>query len=127
MAEPKSELEPGESVLKQGRANLQHGAETAGGRLFLTDRRLLFEAHIFNAQRGGDEIQLSQISEMEPAWTKFFGVIPVVPSTLSVRTEGGTEHNLVVRRRRTWMRAIEDARGQAGPANPSLDQTGPVG
>jgi hypothetical protein len=114
MAEPKSELEPDESVLKQGRANLQHGAESAGGRLFLTDRRLLFEAHIFNAQRGGDQIKLSEISEMEPAWTRFFGAIPVMPSTLSVRTELGDEHNLVVRRRKAWMRAIEDARGQTG-------------
>jgi hypothetical protein len=109
MAEPKTTLESGESVLKEGRANLQRGAETAGGRLFLTNRRLIFESHIFNVQRGGDQIQLSQISEMRPAWTKFFGVLPLMPSTLSVRTSGGAEHNLVCRSRGSWMEAIQDA------------------
>ena len=110
MAEPKTTLEPGEAVLKDGRANLQHGGETSGGRLFLTNRRLIFEAHIFNAQRGGDQIQLGQISEMRPAWTKFFGVIPLVPNTLSVRTDGGAEHKLVCRGRGAWKDAIEEAR-----------------
>jgi hypothetical protein len=110
MPEPKTTLEPGECPLKEGRANLQRGAETVGGRLFLTNRRLIFEAHIFNVQRGGDQIQLGQIEEMRPAWTKFFGVIPLVPSTLSVRTDGGAEYNLVCRGRSAWMTAIEEAR-----------------
>jgi hypothetical protein len=122
MVEPKTTLEPGESPLKEGRANLQRGAETVGGRLFLTNRRLIFEAHIFNAQRGGDQIQLGQIAEMQPAWTKFFGVIPVVPSTLSVRTDGGAEYNLVCRGRGAWMEAIQEAKGSYGS-----DQAGPVG
>ena len=114
MVEPKTTLEPGESPIKQGRANLQRGAETVGGRLFLTDRRLIFEAHIFNVQRGGDQIQLGQIAEMRPAWTKFFGVIPVVPSTLRVRTDGGAEYNLVCRGRGAWMNAIQEAQGSRG-------------
>ena len=109
MAEPKTMLEPGEAVLKAGRANLQHGGETSGGRLFLTNRRLIFEAHIFNVQRGGDQIQLGQISEMRPAWTRLFGIIPLAPSTVCVRTDGGAEHNLVCRRRSAWMEAIRDA------------------
>ena len=111
MAEPKTTLDPGESALKEGRANLQRGAETVGGRLFLTNRRLIFEAHIFNVQRGGDQIQLGQIAEMRPAWTRFFGVVPVMPSTLCVRTDGGAEYNLVCRGRAAWMEAIQEAKG----------------
>jgi hypothetical protein len=111
VAEPKTELEPDESVLKEGRANLQRGAETVGGRLFLTDRRLIFEAHIFNVQRGADRYPLGAIEEMRPAWTKLFGVIPLAPNTLSVRTTDGAEHNLVVRGRNSWMEAIETAKG----------------
>jgi GRAM domain len=122
MEEPKTPLEPGESALKEGRANLQRGAETVGGRLFLTNRRLIFEAHIFNVQRGGDQIQLGQIEEMRPAWTKFFGVIPLMPSTLSVRTDGGAEYNLVCRGRGAWMKAIREAQGSS-----ESGQTGPVG
>jgi hypothetical protein len=122
LAEPKSELESGESVVKEGRANLRRGGETVGGRLFLTNRRLLFEAHIFNPQRGGDQIQLGQITEMQPAWTRFFGVIPLVPSTLCVRTDGGAEYNLVCRGRSAWMEAIREAQGSYGS-----DQADPVG
>ena len=121
MTEPKTTLESEESVLKAGRANLQRGDETVGGRLFLTDRRLIFEAHIFNVQRGGDQINLGQIAELRPAWTKFFGVIPLMPNSLSVKTAGGGEYNLVCRRRGAWMEAIQDAKGSVS------DQTGAVG
>jgi hypothetical protein len=114
VAEPKTELAPGESVLKSGRANLRRGAETVGGRLFLTDRRLIFEAHIFNAQRGGDQIQLSQIEEMEPSWTRLFGVIPVAPGAVCVRMDGGSQHHLVVRGRRNWIQAVQDAQAESG-------------
>ena len=122
VVEPKTTLAPGESAVKEGRASLRRGAETVGGRLFLTNRRLIFEAHIFNAQRGGDQIKLAQIDEVRPAWTKFFGAIPLLPSTLSVRTHDGDEYDLVCRGRRAWLAAIQEAKGSSGS-----DQAGPVG
>ena len=39
----KTELNPNEALIKKGGANLQKGAESVGGYLYLTDQRLIFE------------------------------------------------------------------------------------
>lgn len=41
----------GEQLIKEGFANLQRGWEALGGRLYLTNQRLIFESHPFNIQR----------------------------------------------------------------------------
>ena len=57
----KSELRPNERIVKEGPANLQKNIETVGGKLRVTDQRLIFEAHKFNYQGGATEVELSDI------------------------------------------------------------------
>ena len=42
------QLPQGEVIIKEGAANLQKGIETVGGKLRLTNQRLLFKAHKLN-------------------------------------------------------------------------------
>lgn len=44
----KTELRQGEQIVKEGAANLQKNIETVGGKLCLTNQRLVFEAHKIN-------------------------------------------------------------------------------
>ena len=44
----KFELRQGEQIIKEGKANLQREWETVGGKLYLTNQRLIFEAHKLN-------------------------------------------------------------------------------
>ncbi len=69
----RTELKQDEHIIKQGLANLQKGIETVGGRLYLTNQRLVFEAHTINVQGGTTEIELSSISTTKKCWTKFLG------------------------------------------------------
>jgi hypothetical protein len=110
VGEPKTELEAGESVVKEARANMRRGAEHVGGRLFLTDRRLIFESHALNVQRGTTEIPTAGISELRKAWTRFLGAMPLAPTTLVVTDREGTEHEFVVRGRPEWIGEIERVR-----------------
>lgn len=41
-------LLPGEMTVKEGPGNMQRGIETVGGRLYLTNMRVIFEAHALN-------------------------------------------------------------------------------
>ena len=41
----KIDLQPNEKLIKESGANLQRGAETVGGKLFLTNDRLYFDTH----------------------------------------------------------------------------------
>jgi len=83
----KTALRPGESVIREAPANLQRGIETVGGKLILTTARLVFEAHALNVQRGSTEIDLAAVKSATPCWTRFLGLIPLMPNSLVVTTK----------------------------------------
>ena len=103
----RTELRQGEQVIKEGSASLQKNIETVGGRLRLTNQRLLFEAHRFNVQRGVTEIELPNIQASRPCWTKFLGLLPLFPNSLAVFTQQGREYRFILFGRHVWAAAIE--------------------
>jgi hypothetical protein len=102
----KNELKQNERVIKQGAANLQKGFETVGGKLYLTNQRLVFEAHQINVQGGITEIELSEVQSTQKCWTKFLGFIPLIPNSLAVNTKDGEEYRFVLFGRGAWEAAI---------------------
>ncbi len=106
----KTELNSNEQIIKQGPANLQKGIETVGGKLYMTNQRLIFEAHKMNFQGDSTEITLSEIESVEKCWTKFLGFIPVMPNSLAVYTRSGQEYRFVLFGRGLWMEAINSGR-----------------
>ncbi|MCA1623452.1 MAG: GRAM domain-containing protein [Acidobacteria bacterium] len=88
----KAQLVASETIVKEGIANHQRGAETVGGKLYLTTQRLVFESHDFNIQT--------------------VNLIPLMPNSIKVVTKAGQEHSFVVFGRDEWIRTIEgqDAR-----------------
>ncbi|MGE8218242.1 MAG: hypothetical protein ACN6OU_00630 [Stenotrophomonas acidaminiphila] len=99
-------LAAGETLLREGAANLQRGVETVGGRLFLTHRRLLFRSHGFNVQDGDTEIPLARIRGARPCWTRLLGVLPLAPNSLAVATDE-RDYRFVLFGRRQWLAAIQ--------------------
>ncbi len=102
-------LAPGETLLREGAANLQRGIETVGGRLFLTDARLVFIAHAFNVQAGITDIPLASIHGVRPCWTHFLGLIPLAPNSLAVHA-AAAEYRFVLSNRSWWGQAIMAAK-----------------
>lgn len=108
----KIDLAPNETLIREGAANLQRGLEAVGGRLFLTNRRLVFSSHALNIQTGRTEIPLADIRSVAPCWTRFLGV-PIAPNALAVRTPTD-EHRLVLFGRSKWAAAISSATSALG-------------
>ncbi len=106
----KTELRQDEQIVKEGAANLQKNIETVGGKLCLTNQRLVFEAHKLNVQSVTAEVELSDIQSSLPCWTKFLGLIPIFPNSLAVFTKQGKEYRLVLFGRHAWAAAIEAQR-----------------
>jgi len=102
-----TQLNLSEQILKQGSANLQKGIETVGGKLYLTNQRLVFEAHAINVQGGNTEIALSDIQSLVKCWTKFLGFIPLTPNSLEVHTKENVKYRFVLFGREVWKTAIE--------------------
>ncbi|MGO9770624.1 MAG: GRAM domain-containing protein [Roseiarcus sp.] len=101
-----TDLRHGEKIVKEGVANLQRNVETVGGRLYLTNQRLVFETHKLNVQSGTKEIALSDVQSLQPCWTKFLGIFPLFPNSLAIFTKDGTEYRFVLAGRRAWAAAI---------------------
>lgn len=99
-----------EQIIKEGAANLQKGIETVGGKLCLTNQRLVFEAHKFNVKVGVTEVEISDIQSSQTCWTKFLGIIPPFPNSLAVHTKRGKEYRFVLFGRSAWASAIEAQR-----------------
>ena len=105
----KTELNQGEELVKKGGGNLQIGVETVGGFLYLTNQRLIFEAHGINFFQGGNTlIDLSDIESTEKCWTKFLNVIPLMPNSLAVHTKSGEEYRFVLFGRGAWQEKINE-------------------
>jgi hypothetical protein len=106
-------LQKGETVIKEGRANLQRGIEAVGGKLYLSSRRLIFESHRFSVQTGDISIPLDDVALVRKCWTKFLNLIPLFPNSIGVTVREGTQHRIVVTDRDSWVEAIEAAAPEA--------------
>lgn len=106
----KTDLRPGEQVVKEGLANLQKNIETVGGKLYLTNQRLVFEAHAINFQGGTTEVEMSNVQSARLCWTKLLGLIPLIPNSIAVATKLGKEYRFVLFNRQEWVTAIESQR-----------------
>ncbi len=110
------EPDPDEVLVKKGPANFKKGFEAIGGRLYLTDRRLVFRSHAANAQHIDAEIEVSSISDLIPRWTRFLG-LPLVPNTLEVITRTNESFKFVVSGRASWAIIIGKTINSSGAEN----------
>jgi hypothetical protein len=95
-----------EVVVKEGRANLLKGINSIGGKLHLTNLRLVFESHGFAQSKAATIIDLSTIASVQECWTRLLGIIPVAPNGIAIDTTQGQEHRLALSKRGTWIDAI---------------------
>lgn len=106
----KTPLDTNEQILKQGAANLQRGIETVGGKLYLTNQKLIFESHVINIQRGATIVPIDNVATVAKCWTKFLNLIPIMPNSLLVTTTQGQEYKFVISGRDAWASAIANAK-----------------
>lgn len=99
------ELNNDEQILADRSINLFRGLEAVGGRLIITNQRLLFQPHAFNIQKQNLEIPLNQIKEVRPRNT-----MGIVPNGILVTLDTGQEYKLVVWKRKALMGLIDKSK-----------------
>ena len=101
-----------EKIIKSGPANFQKGIEQVGGKLYLTNDRIIFESHKLNFQSGTTQIKLEDISSVKKSWTKFLGFIPLTPNSIKISTKEAEKFRFVLYGRSKWISAINKEKGQ---------------
>ncbi|MBS4537954.1 hypothetical protein GOQ27_05745 [Clostridium sp. D2Q-11] len=72
-------------------ANLFRGNESVGGKLKITDKRLIFKSHALNIQTGVTEIPIEKIVKVNKRNT-----LRIVPNGMSIITQDGIEYKFVL-------------------------------
>ncbi|MGZ5662843.1 MAG: hypothetical protein ACXWG6_15860 [Usitatibacter sp.] len=94
-----------ETVVHHGPANHFKGIEAVGGKLFLTNQRLVFRSHRFNVQAHEESYPLDEIVSTEPART-----LGIVPNGLLLQMRDGRRERFVVGGRSEWVSLLRRAR-----------------
>lgn len=99
-----TKLKEGESLIKEGSANYFNRGnglilgQSAGGKLYLTNQRILFEGHGLNI---GREAVVIYVKDIISCSTGF-------PNSLTVLTENNEEFKFAVNGKKDWQNKINE-------------------
>ena len=99
----KPELELNEEIEIEGPANLFRGIEGVGGKIFLTNKKLIFKSHKINIQKGQTDIEYSTIKEIVKRKTA-----KLIDNGIRIITDDGKEFDFVVNERDLWFEKINE-------------------
>ena len=95
-------LDEDERIIKEGGANYFKGKAGVGGKLVLTEKRLIFNAHKSNVQNPQDSIDLIQISSAKATKT-----LNLFANGLTIEFVNNEKHKFVVDEPNEWVSALE--------------------
>ncbi|MEO6869210.1 MAG: GRAM domain-containing protein [Ginsengibacter sp.] len=93
--------EAGETILFDTGANHFKGAEGVGGKLYLTNKRLVFKSHKFNIQNHELSISLLDIDKVDR-----YKILGLVNNGLSVKTDDNKTEKFVVQQIDEWINQL---------------------
>ncbi len=96
-------LEENETILFEAPANHFKSIEAVGGKLYLTNSRLVFQSHKFNFQNHQLSIPLSNIAKVNR-----YRALGIANTGLSVTTADNTIDKFVVQQREEWMKILQN-------------------
>ena len=94
-------LDQNETLEFEGPANLFRGIEGVGGKLFITNKKLIFAAHKLNIQKGQTYIPYDEITSVSPRKTA-----KLIDNGLRINTIDSKEFDFVVNDREQWIELI---------------------
>jgi len=97
------ELTQDEQIETEGPANIFRGIEGVGGKLFLTNKKVIFKSHKLNIQKGQTDINYTNISELIKQKTA-----KLIENGIRIKTNDGKEFDFVVNEREKWIEKLNE-------------------
>lgn len=102
-----AELQENEIEIYSDGANLFRDAQAVGGKLVLTNERLIFLPHSLNFNREQEYLELSKISS-----TKRVRTMDLIDNGLRVTLHNDVELKFVLNNRETWIKILEETKAK---------------
>ncbi|MCT4601996.1 MAG: GRAM domain-containing protein [Marinifilum sp.] len=99
----KPELSENEQIEIEGPANLFRGIEGVGGKIFLTNKKIIFKSHKLNIQKGQTNIEYQNIQEVLKRKT-----VKLIDNGIRIITKNGTEFDFVINEREKWLENLNE-------------------
>ena len=99
----KPKLTENEKIEIEGLANLLRGVEGVGGKLFLTNKKVIFKSHRINIQKGQTDIEYENIVEISKRKTA-----KLIDNGIRIKTKDRKEFDFVVNERDIWIEKLND-------------------
>ncbi|MFD2890448.1 GRAM domain-containing protein [Flavobacterium chuncheonense] len=96
-------LELDEQIEIEGPANLFRGFEGVGGKIFLTNKKLIFKSHKINIQKGQTDINYADIKIVIKRKTA-----KLIDNGFRIITDNEKEYDFVVNERDLWLEKINE-------------------
>ncbi|MDO6744587.1 GRAM domain-containing protein [Tenacibaculum soleae] len=97
------QLEKGEQIEIHGPGNLFKGFEAIGGKIILTNKRIVFKSHNINIQKINVAIDYLDIKQIIKTKT-----IKFIDNGIKITTKDHKEYNFVVNERDLWFSKIKE-------------------
>ncbi len=104
----KPELAQDENIEIEGPVNLFRGMEGVGGKMFLTNKKVVFKSHKINIQKGQTDILYEDITEIIKRKTA-----KLIDNGIRIKTNDGNEFDFVVNEREKWIEKLNEKRNNA--------------
>lgn len=100
----------GETIIKEAKANRYANILLSqGGKLYLTNKRIVFVGHGLNIGEGTIAVNLDDILTVRLASSSMLALLFIpIPNAISIRTSNGTTHKFMVTKRNEWVDAISE-------------------
>jgi len=102
----KIDTDANETIVFETGANHFKGAEAVGGKLYLTDKRLVFKSHKFNIQNHELSISLSDVDKVDR-----YKTLGIANNGLAVTTVHHTIEKFVVQHPEEWINQLTEKNG----------------
>jgi hypothetical protein len=97
------ELTQVEQIETEGPAHIFRRIEGVGGKLFLTNRKVIFKFHKLEIQKGQTDINYANISELIKRKTA-----KLIENGIKIKTNDGEEFDFVVKEREKWIAQLNE-------------------
>ena len=96
------------NIIMKSSAHYKKGFSQVEGKLYLSDDKLEFKTLMVAIQSEKFIINLENISSVSLAWTKFFGLFPLLPNSILIKTKDNKNYKFSVKRRKKWINNINN-------------------
>ena len=103
-----STFKANKNVIMKSSAQYKKGISKIEGKLYLSNDKLEFKTLMISLRTEKFNVNLEDISSVSLAWTKFFGLFPLLPNSILIKTNNDKSYKFTVKKSKKWINNIND-------------------